>query len=239
MKTLSFTYHRGVLDAFPNTVGGVILASDLTNPATPESLLGDYSAQQEATLAHIGSTPLSELASLAAWRSVFRQFGVNPTKYRSAPEALLRRLTKKGDIPSINTLVDIANMISIRYILPVAVFDTQHLQGGMTVHFADGSERFTPLGASEVEHPEKDEVVFSDANKLVVARRWCWRQSAESAAGESLTSAIITVEAQHDSGRQEVEAALSDLQGLLKSYAGGTLHAGVLDYQTPTLEVYD
>ena len=39
---------------------------------------------------------------------------------RSAAEALLRRLTKQGSIPSINTLVDIGNLVSIRYALPVA-----------------------------------------------------------------------------------------------------------------------
>ena len=235
MGMLAFTYHRDVLDAFPNTVGGIILADSLGNGQSPEPLLDAYYAEQQATLIRIGSTPLSELVPLAAWRSVFRQFGVNPTKYRSAPEALLRRLTKQGDIPSINTLVDIANMISIRYILPVAVFDTQHLQGGITVQFADGSERFTPLGTSTVEHPEKGEIVFSDESKLIVARRWCWRQSAESAAGESLKSAVITIEAQHNTGQQEVEAALQDMMELLGSYAKGTISWGILDHLNPSI----
>ena len=235
MGTPAFTYHREVLDTFPDTVGGVILADDLSNGPSSESLLDNYYAEQKVTLARIGSTPLSELVPLAAWRSVFRQFGVNPTKYRSAPEALLRRLTKQGDIPSINTLVDIANMISIRYTLPVAVFDIQHLQGGITVHFAEGTERFTPLGESAGENPEKGEVVFSDESKLVVARRWCWRQSAESAAGESLRSATITIEAQHDTGRQDVEAALRDMLELLQTHAGGTLSSGILDFRTPSI----
>ena len=82
----------------------------MTNRPTPPELLALYQSEQKKVLAEIGDTPLSELKSLAAWRSAFRGFGVNPTKYRSAAEALLRRLTKKGDIPSINTLVDICNM---------------------------------------------------------------------------------------------------------------------------------
>jgi DNA/RNA-binding domain of Phe-tRNA-synthetase-like protein len=59
-----------------------------------------YRAEQQAVIARIGSRPLSEIESLAAWRSAFRAFGVEPTQYRSAAEALLRRLTKKGDIPA-------------------------------------------------------------------------------------------------------------------------------------------
>ena len=38
-----------------------------------------------------------------------RGFGVDPTQHRTAAEALLRRLTKKGDIPSINMIKDTAD----------------------------------------------------------------------------------------------------------------------------------
>jgi DNA/RNA-binding domain of Phe-tRNA-synthetase-like protein len=108
------------------------------------------------------------------------------------------------------------------------VFDIQALRGAVSVHFADGSERFMPLGETAVEHPEPGEVVFSDESKLVIARRWCWRQSNESAARETTTDAIITVEAQHAAGRQDVEAALRDLLALLGEYAGGEYVSGLL-----------
>jgi DNA/RNA-binding domain of Phe-tRNA-synthetase-like protein len=90
---------------------------------------------------------------LAGWRTAFRRFGVDPTQTRSSAEALLRRLTKKGDIPSINTLVDIANLVSIRYALPVAAFDLRHLKLPITVRFATGSEHYTPLGETGMENP--------------------------------------------------------------------------------------
>ncbi len=121
----TFQYHADILARYPNVVGGVILAHGLTNGPTPERLLTAYQAEQRATLERLGDTPLSKLASLSAWRTAFRTFGVEPTQYRGAAEALLRRLTKKGDIPSINTLVDIGNLVSIRYALPVAVIDTR------------------------------------------------------------------------------------------------------------------
>ena len=141
----------------------------------------------------------------------------------------MRRLTKKGDIPSINTLVDIGNMISIRHALPVAVFDIRALTGAVSVHFASGEERYTTLGQEEVEHPEPGEVIFSDETGLVIARRWCWRQSEQSAAQLDTTDAIITVEAHHLDGRDNVSAALEELQALLKIYAGGSFVTGILD----------
>jgi DNA/RNA-binding domain of Phe-tRNA-synthetase-like protein len=230
-----FQYDIGILTHYPSVVGGVILAKGMTNGRAPKDLQVAFIAEQQATLKRIGDTPLSQIKSLAAWRNVFRSFGVDPTQYRSAAEALLRRLTKKGDIPSINLLVDLGNLVSIRYALPVAVFDTRTLQGAVTVHFSDGSERYTTLGQDEVEHPEPGEVVFSDETKLVIARRWCWRQSDQSAAQQETTQAIITVEAHHAEGKQDVDAALDDLLTLLRMYAGGNFISGRLDASNPAI----
>ena len=231
----AFRYDNELLARYPGIIGGVILARGITNGPTPGSLLAAYQAEQRATLQRLGSTPLSQIPALAAWRSAFRGFGVDPTQYRSAAESLLRRLTKKGDIPSINLLVDLGNLVSIRYALPVAVFDTRALQGTVTVHFAGGSERYTTLGQSEVDHPEPGEVVFSDETGLVIARRWCWRQSDQSAAQEDTTEAIITVEAHHADGHKDIEAALNDLLELLHKYAGGSFTAGILGAKNPAI----
>jgi len=198
-----------------------MLGMKLTNGSAPERLQQAYLAEQRQVLEKIGATPLSEIETLAGWRGAFRLFGVDPTQYRSAAEALLRRLTKKGDIPGINAIVDICNLVSIRYALPAAAFDLRAVQGKITVHFASGHEGFTPLGESAIEHPESGEVIFSDEAYLVVARRWCWRQSAESAAQESTQAALFTIEAQHAGGREMVEQAFIDLQQLLVEYVGG------------------
>src|SRR6266571_2949545 len=233
-----FQYDPAILARFLTVVGGDILAQNMTNGQTPDRLQTMYQPEQQATLQRIGDPPLSQIPSLSAWRGAFRGFGVDPTQYRSAAEALLRRLTKKGDIPRINTLVDIGNLVSIRYALPVAVFDTRTLLGTVTVHFADGTERYTTLGQDELEHPEPGEVVFSDATKLVIARRWCWRQSEQSAAQQGTTQAIITVEAHHAEGNKDVDAALNDLLTLLRTYAGGNFICSRLDTTNPVISDY-
>ena len=218
---LPFSYHPDILTTFPLLAGGALLGTGIANRPTPPGLLQAYLQEQRQVLKRIGDTPLSAIESLAGWRAAFRIFGVDPTQYRSAAEALLRRLTKKGDIPSINAVVDICNLVSIRYALPVAAFDLSALQGGITVQFASGDERFTPLGISEAEHPEPGEVIFSDESGLVVARRWCWRQSQESASQEGTHEALFTIEAQHEAGKDAVQEALGDLQALLEAYVGG------------------
>ncbi len=153
-----FSYDHEILEGFPNVVGGIIHADGVRNRPAPAELTAAFLAEQRAVIERIGQTPLSELPTLTAWRGVFRGFGVDPTKYRSAAEALLRRLTKQGELPSINTLVDLANLVSIRYALPVAVFDQRAVHGGTIVRLAHGGEHWEDLGASQTQRPEPGEV---------------------------------------------------------------------------------
>ncbi|HVU66053.1 MAG TPA: phenylalanine--tRNA ligase beta subunit-related protein [Ktedonobacteraceae bacterium] len=230
-----FQYHPDILARYPQIVGGAILVRNVTNGPTPANLLALYQAEQRQVSERLGNTPLSQIEALAAWRRAFRTFGVDPTQYRSASEALLRRLTKKGDIPSINLLVDLGNLVSIRYALPVAVVERRALQGPVTVHFATGSERYSELGESAEDHPQPGEVIFSDDSGQVIARRWCWRQSESSAAVAQTRECLITVEAHHATAHQDIEAALHDLLSLLKEYAGGSATSAILDKDHPAL----
>lgn len=222
----SFRYDAAIIERYPAVQGGVIHAVGLENGPSPDTLVARFDAEQVAVRTMIGDTPLSELPSLAAWRRAFRAFGVDPTGYRSAAEALLRRLTKQGSIPSINLLVDIGNLVSITHALPVAVFDQRAATGGTTVALASGDERFTDLGSGETQHPDPGEVIFVDEAGLVSARRWCWRQSAESASGPGTKEVLITVEAQHEGGADTVAAAVRDLQMLLHEFTEPDSMAG-------------
>jgi DNA/RNA-binding domain of Phe-tRNA-synthetase-like protein len=232
-----FGYDHEVLERFPNVVGGVIHADGITNRPAPAELTAAFGAEQASVRERIGETPLSELPTLAAWRAVFRSFGVNPTKYRSAAEALLRRLTKQGDLPSINALVDIANLVSIRYALPVAVFDQRDVVGGTSVRLAHGGERWADLGSSEAEHPEPGEVIFTDDEEQVSARRWCWRQSRASAAREDTTEILVTVEGHHAAAADDIDRAMRDLEALIGSHAApATVRSDLLDGTNPTFK---
>jgi DNA/RNA-binding domain of Phe-tRNA-synthetase-like protein len=232
-----FSYDPAVLAAFPTIRASAIHASGLTNGPAPDDVRAAFVAEQRATIERIGGTPLSDLPSLAAWRRVFSRFGVAPTQYRSAAEALLRRLTKRGDIPSINLLVDLANLASIRYGLPIAVFDQTPVHGSTVVRFADGGERFTDLGSGEIGQPPPGEVIFVDDDGLVSARRWCWRQSRESAAGPATTDVLITIEGHHDGATTAVASASHDLIELLELHATpASVTSAQLSPATPRFE---
>jgi DNA/RNA-binding domain of Phe-tRNA-synthetase-like protein/GNAT superfamily N-acetyltransferase len=213
-----FGYDRAVAERYPTIRAGVVHAAGLANGPSAPDLLQAYRAEQRAALERLSGTAMGDIPSIAAWRRAFTQFGAKPTQYRNAAEALLRRLGKHGDIPTISTLVDIGNLVSIRYAMPVAVFDRARVAGSITVRFAEGGERFADLGSSEAVAPEPGEVIFVDEEGAVCARRWCWRQSAESATGAATDEALYVVEGHHDAAEQDVEAAASDLVALLGAH---------------------
>jgi DNA/RNA-binding domain of Phe-tRNA-synthetase-like protein len=213
-----FRYDPEIASAFPSARAGVIEAEGLESGNSPNELSAEYEDEQKRVLSQLGDDSLADLPSIAAWRRAFTRFGAKPTQYRNAAEALLRRLTKQGDIPAINTLVDIGNLVSIRYALPVAVVDLDAITGSITVRFADGSESFTDLGTDDVVHPEPGEVVFVDERNVACARRWCWRQSQQSATTAATSCALFVVEGHHPTAAADIDAALADLAGLLELY---------------------
>jgi DNA/RNA-binding domain of Phe-tRNA-synthetase-like protein len=62
----------------------------------------------------------------------------------------------------------------------------------------------------------------ADRGNVVSARRWCWRQSAQSATSATTVEALMVVEGHHDTAGRDVEAARADLTSLLAAHQPGS-----------------
>jgi DNA/RNA-binding domain of Phe-tRNA-synthetase-like protein len=62
-------------------------------------------------------------------RDLYRRFGTDPTKHRPSSEALLRRVRRGEPLPRINSLVDVANVLSLRLQVPVGLYDLEKAKG--------------------------------------------------------------------------------------------------------------
>jgi DNA/RNA-binding domain of Phe-tRNA-synthetase-like protein len=70
---------------------------------------------------------------------------------------------------------------------------------------------------------------------LVSARRWCWRQSAESASGPATTEVLVTVEGHHDGAATDIEGALTDLRSLIDIHAEpASMTSGIVTAVAPS-----
>lgn len=64
---------------------------------------------------------------VGALRKLFRAAGCDPSRYRPSSEALLRRILKGDEIPSILPLVDLNNCLSAALAVPCCVMDETKL----------------------------------------------------------------------------------------------------------------
>jgi DNA/RNA-binding domain of Phe-tRNA-synthetase-like protein len=75
-------------------------------------------------------------------RALYRRFGTDPTRHRPSSEALLRRVRRGDPLPRVNSLVDAANVVSLRLQVPVGLYDLDRVQGELRVRLGDDGESY-------------------------------------------------------------------------------------------------
>jgi DNA/RNA-binding domain of Phe-tRNA-synthetase-like protein len=227
-----FGYHPDLLAQFPTLTAGVVFAKSIHNASENAEAQGLLRAQAEVLQSTYASRPISSHPHIASWRAAYASFGVKPTQYRSAVEAMIRHVLKKGAVPHINKLVDICNYVSMKHVLPVAAYDLAHVSGPVEVRFARGDEPFLPLYAKEIEYPKPGEVVYTD-DEGALSRRWVWRQCDRAKSTPQTRDALLTTEGVNDIDPEAVEAATKELVTLVGQYCGGDLSWTLLDRDNP------
>jgi DNA/RNA-binding domain of Phe-tRNA-synthetase-like protein len=91
------------------------------------------------------------VGSTARAREVFRRFGMDPTRMRPSSEALLRRMKKGEPLPRINSLVDVANALSVQLQVPVGLYDTGKMKGEeLVIRLGGEGESYEGIGKERV-----------------------------------------------------------------------------------------
>jgi DNA/RNA-binding domain of Phe-tRNA-synthetase-like protein len=91
--------------------------------------------------AHSGRPP-SEIEGLAPARRLYRAFGIDPTSTRPSSEALLRRILQGKPFPSVNSAVEVCNLCSASFLLPIGLYDAAKISGDVTLRQGDLGESY-------------------------------------------------------------------------------------------------
>lgn len=102
------------------------------------------------------------VGSIDPARTLYRRFGTDPTRMRPSSEALLRRLKKGEPLPRINSLVDVANAMSVQLQVPVGLYDLDRVQGEeLAIRLGAKDESYEGIGKERVNVAER--VCVADA----------------------------------------------------------------------------
>jgi DNA/RNA-binding domain of Phe-tRNA-synthetase-like protein len=221
-----------VLERFPSYRLVVITGSRVRVSAYDEQV-DSLLKQQEAQIRNtVELSALHQHPHISSWRKAYAGFGAKPSKHRCAVEALLRAILKRKSLPRINSLVDLCNCVSVRHVLPIDVMDLDNVEGDISVRFAQGDERFLPLGSRQLEHPNPGEVIYSDGVD-VLGRRWNWRKSEKSKVTVETKTILITIEGIGDIVTETLRTTEAELRSLLRDFCDGTLGIHYLNTETP------
>ncbi|MFC1836301.1 B3/4 domain-containing protein [Thermodesulfobacteriota bacterium] len=233
-RNLSYRISPEVFDRFPGYSRGVVLAQDVSNGESPAELVSLLRGAEESLRESLRTEDLAKHPRMAAWREAYRSFGAKPTKFRPSMEAMARRVLKNQEIPSINCLVDIGNIVSLRHIVPAGGHAIDVLTQDIALRPATGEEEFTPFGADQVENPIPGEIIFVEGN-TVLTRRWTWRQANHSLLQPTTTAAEVNVDGMPPVPTSEVEEACGEIVDLIARFCGGTTGIEILAVDNPEI----
>ena len=106
--------------------------------------------------AHTRSLP----PGFALSRQLFSSLRIDPTKHRLSAESLWRRLRDKDDFPRVNPLVDLTNLLSLKFQISFGLYDLDHVQGPVVITLGAENDRY--LGIRKETLNLKGKIVLRD-----------------------------------------------------------------------------
>jgi DNA/RNA-binding domain of Phe-tRNA-synthetase-like protein len=225
---------EGVIEKYPKINIGVLVGTGLCINTLNADLENYKSDALLATGKLIGSEPVISHPYIASWRNMYRTFGTKPADYHPSAEALVRRAIKTQQLPIINTAVDVYNAVSVKHLIPMGGFDTDLINGDITLRFSTGNELFSPLGEIEREYTYSGEVVYAD-DKRVLTRRWNYRDCVETRITNKTVNLVMFIDGSPEIPKVEIEKALKVLALNLEKYCGGNYSFNIADSGTPII----
>lgn len=129
------------------TFVGASVEADVVNTPYCEALWQEIDALCEQYRQTLTTETLKEMASIAATRNVYRACGKDPSRYRPASEALIRRVLQGKKLYQIDTLVDLINLASIAYGYSIGGFDADKFKGDtLTLGIGREGEPYEGIG---------------------------------------------------------------------------------------------
>lgn len=239
MKAVKIEIAPEVFEVWPDYRRIVVVARDVDNaeedPAL-EALLreAESAARQDPELENHKEYP-----RIASWRAVFERMGLNPNKFPPSIANLVKRTRSGKDLPFINRLVAIFNIVSLKYRIPCGGDDLAGVTGDVRLMPATGEETYEPLGNPEaVERPTPGEIILADTGrKTVFCRGWCWKNGDPSKITRDSRFVAINLDAQPPVDLQTLEAAAEELADLVARHCGGTAVRHLLEPGNPGFEL--
>lgn len=221
-----------VFKILPNYCLGVVVAKGIHNWEASPVIREWMEAEQEKFCREFAEVNLKEYPGISVYREAFQKLNMNPNKFMCSIEALAKRVQKGNRLPGINSIVDLGNAMSLKYVLPMGAHDIDRFEGDMMVRFSTPEDHFLPMGETAQEDMPEGELVYVSGN-TVKTRRWIWRQSEDGKITEDTSYALFPIDGFEGVNEGKVQEARQELAQFLKEQFGCGLETGYINRDNP------
>lgn len=130
----------------PGFVGAAVEAR-VVNTEHNAALWSEIDTLAERFRAEHTTETIKQISGIDATRRVYKACGKDPSRYRPAAEALMRRIIQGKPLYRIDTLVDLVNLASIAYGYSIGGFDAGRFEGDtLTLGIGREGEPYEGIG---------------------------------------------------------------------------------------------
>jgi DNA/RNA-binding domain of Phe-tRNA-synthetase-like protein len=215
-----FTFY---VDSEVKTLGlkGVYLVlSNIHNLQTDESFETILKNEVNNKLSEISPEWIENNSVLAGFRKLHTKVNRSNKKFIASPENLYNYLYKYRHLPRINLLVDIYNLISIKYGLALGSHDISNISGNVTLRLTNGNEIFIPLGQTEAKVVQKGDYAYIDDGNEVICHLEV-RQVEKTKITTDTKDAFYIIQGNENTSDDYLRKATEELIELTKRFCGG------------------
>jgi len=231
-----FSVAPEIFEVFPTLCFGVVVAGNADNHGEDAKIADMVRARAVALHEGLRGTDVREHPHIAVWREAFFKLGLNPNRFPSSVEALVKRVAKKPELPAINKVVNLVNAISLKHVLPMGSHDLDALPGDIDLRLARADDVFLPFGATEPEAVDVGEPIYATGNQ-VRTRKWVWRQGDLAKVAEASQRLFFPIDAFYGVTDVAARAARAELAAALARSCGARTHLLWVDRDYPSVEL--
>jgi DNA/RNA-binding domain of Phe-tRNA-synthetase-like protein len=146
---MKITIDEQVRALVPDIALGILTYQAEVKPAAADQVLA-FDEKCREIASDMTTEDVGKMKHNAASRAAYKALGKDPSKYRPAAEAMLRRIIKGKGLYHINNVVDVNNLVSIESGYSIGSYLTEELAGDIVLVRADDEATYPGIGKSDV-----------------------------------------------------------------------------------------
>ncbi len=228
---MKFRIDEKVFEKVPELTIGLVVAEGIDNTKSVEKVDTMLAREVQKLYGELNGENPKNLPELALYQNTLKALGINPNKHPASIEALLLRVSKKGELPTLTSAVNAGNFVSLKYRMPVGAHDIDSLDGDLCVRLAEESDCENKANDLEGDALTAGEPVYISGNS-VRTRRYIWRQTEAGRLDGSAKNIVFPIDGSAKNAA-EIDKAAEELCSILTENFKCEARVLILDREHP------